>query len=139
MTKHDPTEEAETLPGIPKAGSDLEQFPSIPGIVGGGGQSIDTEVQEITAVLALGVAVVSVAISAVVLGRTYIWKQGPGKIDDGRTGGEGWNAQAQSIWIEQPTTTSVLVSRNSAAANPQSFVPHLPVSVTTKIAVIEFT
>jgi hypothetical protein len=138
VTKHDPTDEAETLPGIPKAGSDLEQFPSIPGIVGGGGQSIDTAVQEITAVLGIGVTSVSVAISAVVLGRTYIWKQGPGNISGGQLFGEGWNANAHSVWIEQPTTTSVLVSRNSAAANPV-IGPSLPVSVTTKISVVEFT
>ncbi len=138
MTKHDPTDEAETLPGIPIAGSDLEGFPSVPAIVGGGGQSIDTAVQEITAVLGIGATTVSVAISAVVLSRTYVLKQGYGLIAGGQVFGEPWNAEAHSTFVEQPTTTSVRVSRQSAAANPVGG-PSLPVSVTTKIAVIEFT
>ena len=78
MTKHDPTDEAETLPGIPKAGSDLEQFPSVPGLLAGGGAlDVDVAMQEVTS-LGSGdkAAPTVVAISAVVLSRTYAIVQG---------------------------------------------------------------
>jgi hypothetical protein len=84
-------------------------------------------VQEITAVIpALGLTV-AVAISAVVLSRTHIWKQGYGSILSPPFGA-GWEAQEHSTFIEQPSTTSVTVSRNTAGP-----------AITSKIAVIEYT
>jgi hypothetical protein len=77
MTKHDPTDEAETLPGIPIAGSDLEKFPSVPGIIGAGAQSIDIAVQEVASTgRGTLAAPVTVAIAAVVVARTYVTIKG---------------------------------------------------------------
>lgn len=125
MTKHDPTEEAETLPGIPKAGSDLEQFPSVPGLFAGGGAfSIDVVVQEITAVL-VG-STVTVAITAVAdLTRSYLQIQGsPCGVP---AGASDENGLFHATFWEFASTSSIRVSRNTGGG-----------SITHKIAVIEF-
>jgi len=121
MTQHDPTDEAETLPGIPKAGSDLEQFPSVPGLLAGGGFDIDVAVQEITAVLVAGS--VTVAITAVAdLTRAYLQIQGsPHGIPS--AGGDENGLVHTNRW-EFASTSSVKVSGGGFA--------------TLKIAVIEF-
>lgn len=124
MTKHDPTDEAETLPGIPKAGSDLEQFPSVPGLFGVGGFNIDVAIQEITAVL-VGTSVV-VAITAVAdLTRSYLQIQGTAfGIVSG--GGDEDGTRHACFW-EFTSTSTVRVARNTGGG-----------SLTLKIAVIEF-
>lgn len=123
MTKHDPTDEAETLPGIPIAGSDLEGFPSVPAIIGGG-FNVDVAIQEITAVL-VGTSVV-VAITAVAdLTRTYLQIQGTafgilsGAVDEDGT--------KHACFWELTSTSTVRVARNTGGG-----------SLTLKIAVIEF-
>jgi hypothetical protein len=123
VTKHDPTEEAETLPGIPKAGSDLEQFPSVPGLIGAA-FNIDVAIQEITAVLA-GLSV-SVAITAVAdLSRTYLQIQGTAFGILSGAGDEDGTRHTCSWTLT--STTSVRVRRAIGGG-----------SLTLKIAVIEF-
>ena len=124
MTKHDPTDEAETLPGIPIAGSDLEGFPSVPKIVGTGAFDVDIAIQEITSVL-VGATVV-VAITALVdLSRAYLWNQGtPGGLT---TAGGLENGEEHSTWMEFTSLATVMVSRFSAGA-----------TMTQKVSVIEF-
>ncbi len=123
MTKHDPTDEAETLPGIPRAGSDLEGFPSVPGIIGGG-FNIDVAIQEITAVL-VGTSVV-VAITAVAdLTRSYLQIQGTAF---GLLSGAGdEDGTRHTCFWEFTSTSTVRVARNTSGG-----------SLTLKIAVIEF-
>jgi hypothetical protein len=123
MTQHDPTTEAETLPGIPKAGSDLEQFPSIPGLIGAA-FNIDVVVQEITAVL-VGTSV-TVAITAVAdLTRAYLQIQGSAHgVPAGATDEDG--TRHTSFW-EFASLSSVRVARNTGGG-----------AITLKIAVIEF-
>jgi len=125
VTKHDPTEEAETLPGIPRAGSDLERFPSVPGLVGAGAFDVDISVQEITSVL-VGATVV-VAITALVdLSRAYLWNQGtPG----GRTPGAGLeNGEQHSTWMEFTGLATVMFSRFDGSGS----------TMTQKVSVIEY-
>ena len=123
MTQHDPTDEAETIPGIPIAGSDLEQFPSVPRLVGGA-FSVDCLVQEITSVL-VGATVV-VAITAVAsLSRAYLWNQGtPGGLT---TAGGLENGEEHSTWMEFTSLSTVMFSRFSAGA-----------TMTQKVSVIEY-
>ena len=124
MTKHDPTDEAETLPGIPIAGSDLEGFPSVPKLVGAGAFDVDVSIQEITSVL-VGATVV-VAITALVdLSRAYLWNQGtPGGLT---TAGGLENGEEHSTWMEFTSLSTVMFSRFSAGA-----------TMTQKVSVIEF-
>ena len=123
MTKHDPTDEAETLPGIPRAGSDLEQFPSVPGLIGAA-FNIDVAIQEITAVL-VGLSVV-VAITAVAdLTRSYLQIQGTAfGVPAGASDEDG--TRHACFW-EFTSTSTVRVARNTGGG-----------SLTLKIAVIEF-
>jgi len=123
--RHDPTDEAETLPGIPTASSNLEKFPSVPGIVGGGGAfSIDVAIQEITAVL-VG-ASVTVPITAVAdLTRSYLQIQGSAYGVPAGAGDEDGTRHTCS-WTLTSTTT-VRVRRAIGGG-----------SLTLKIAVIEF-
>jgi len=125
MTKHDPTEEAETIPGIPSASSDLEKFPSIPGQIGAGVFSVDCLVQEITSVL-VGATVV-VAITALAdLSRAYLWNQGtPG--GQGPTGAGLENGEEHSTWMEFTSLSTVMFSRFSAGT-----------TMTQKVSVIEY-
>ena len=124
MTKHDPTDEAETLPGIPIAGSDLEGFPSVPKIVGTGAFDVDIAIQEITSVL-VGATVV-VAITALAdLSRAYLWNQGsPGGIT---AAGGLENGETMSTWMEFTSLSTVLFSRFSAGG-----------TMTQKVSVIEY-
>jgi len=124
MTQHDPTDEAETIPGIPIAGSDLEKFPSVPGLVGAGAFDVDISVQEITSVL-VGATVV-VAITALVdLSRAYLWNQGPpGGIT---TAGGLENGEEHSTWMEFTSLSTVMFSRFSAGG-----------TMTQKVSVIEY-
>jgi len=126
MTRHDPTEEAETIPGIPSAQSDLEKFPSVPGIFNLAGLSIDVVIQEITAVL-VGTSVV-VAITAVAdLTRSYLQIQGsPHGILSG--GGIDEDGTKHICFWEFTSTSTVRVARNTSGS-----------ALTLKIAVIEFT
>jgi len=121
--RHDPTDEAETLPGIPIAGSDLEKFPSVPGLIGAA-FNIDVAIQEITAVL-VGTSV-TVAITAVAdLTRSYLQIQGsPHGVPAGASDENG--LIHTSFW-EFASLSSVRVSRNTSGG-----------SLTLKIAVIEF-
>jgi len=123
VTKHDPTEEAETLPGIPKAGSDLEQFPSVPGLIGAA-FNIDVEIQEITAVL-VG-ASVTVGITAVAdLSRSYLQIQGSAYGVPAGAGDEDGTRHTCSWTLTSTTTVRV---RRAVGGG----------SLTLKIAVIEF-
>lgn len=124
MTKHDPTDEAETLPGIPKAGSDLEQFPSVPGLFGVSLGSINVSVQEITAVL-VGLTVV-VAISPLTdLDRSWMQIQGSqGGITSGPVDVEG---DKHNSWWEFTSLSTVLIGRHAAGS-----------TLIHKIAVIEY-
>ncbi len=123
--RHDPTDEAETFPGIPIAGSDLEKFPSVPGIVGGVGVSVAVAIQEITAVL-VGLSV-TVAISAVAdLTRSYLQIQGsPHGVPAGAGDEDG--TTHLNRW-EFTSTSTVRVIRSTGAS-----------AMTLKISVIEFT
>lgn len=124
MTKHDPTDEAETLPGIPIAGSDLEGFPSVPRLIGAA-FNVDVAIQEITAVL-VGTSVV-VAITAVAdLTRTYLQIQG---IAFGILSGGGIDEDGtkHACFWELTSTSTVRVARNTTGS-----------ALTLKIAVIEF-
>ena len=123
--RHDPTDEAETLPGIPIAGSDLEQFPSVPRFVGAGAFDVDISVQEITSVL-VGATVI-VAISALVdLTRAYLWNQGtPGGITSGVAT---VNGEQHSTWMEFTGLATVMVSRFDGAGS----------TMIQKISVIEY-
>ncbi len=125
MTRHDPTDEAETIPGIPIAGSDLEKFPSVPGLVGAGAFDVDISVQEITSVL-VGATVV-VAITALVdLSRAYLWNQGtPGGLTSGVSV---VNGEQHSTWMEFTSLSTVLFSRFDGAGS----------TMTQKVSVIEF-
>jgi len=123
VTKHDPTEEAETLPGIPKAGSDLEQFPSVPGLIGAA-FNIDVAIQEITAVL-VG-ASVTVGITAVAdLSRSYLQIQGSAYGVPAGAGDEDGTRHTCSWTLTSTTTVRV---RRAVGGG----------SLTLKIAVIEF-
>ncbi len=126
MTKHDPTDEAETLPGIPIAGSDLEGFPSVPKLVGSGAFDVDVSIQEITSVL-VGATVV-VAITALAdLSRAYLWNQGtPGGIPSG--GSVDVNGEQASTWMEFTSLSTVLFSRFDGTGP----------TMTQKVSVIEF-
>ncbi len=109
MTKHDPTEEAETLPGIPIAGSDLEQFPSVAPIVGGGAQSLDVSMQQVTSFGAgTFAAKVTVTISAVDVDRSYVIVQGSIQPPNVAGGASTWILNDASIsWeLTNPTTIS---------------------------------
>jgi hypothetical protein len=125
MTRHDPTEEAETIPGIPSAQSDLEKFPSVPGQIGAGAFSMDVSIQEITSVL-VG-ATVAVAISALAdLSRAYLWNQGnPGGITTALVA----NGEQHSTWMEFTSLSSVMFSRFDGGG----------ATMTQKVSVIEFT
>lgn len=117
MTKHDPTEEAETLPGIPRAGSDLERFPSVPGIVGGGAAlSLDVETQELITTVTgeppgIGGGPDTATISAVVVARSYVILQG--HVQPGESGATDWQAITDSmVWeLTNPTTVSFWCSQ----------------------------
>jgi hypothetical protein len=122
--RHDPTDEAETLPGIPKAGSDLEQFPSVPGLLAGGGFNIDVAIQEITAVL-VGTTVTVVITAVADLTRAYLQIQGS-SFGIPSVGGDENGLVHTNRW-EFTSTSTVKVSRNTGGG-----------SMTLKIAVIEF-
>jgi len=108
MTQHDPTTEAETLPGIPKAGSDLEQFPSVPGLAAGAPISLDVRMQEVTSSGSgtLG-APVSVPISAVDLDRTYVVVQGSQQPQTVAGGSIPWDGFARSVVWQLLSTTAI--------------------------------
>ncbi len=117
MTKHDPTEEAETLPGIPIAGSDLEGFPSVPKIIGGGGLSLNVEVQHLVLnVTADASAPDTATISAVVVARSYVILEGSVQ-PPGTSGSRSWTAVDFSLIWELTNSTTVSMWRNSTGPN----------------------
>lgn len=109
MTKHDPTDEAETLPGIPKAGSDLEGFPSVPGLQAGAAISLDVRMQEVTS-SGTGdqAAPVSVPISAVDLDRTYVVVQGSQQPPTVTGGAITWDGERRSVVWQLLSTTAII-------------------------------
>lgn len=114
MSRHDPTEEAETIPGIPSAQSDLEKFPSVPGFFGGvGAASLDVSTQElIVTVGGTFAAPTTVTISAVVIGRTYVILQG--SVEPPLLSGvnSDWNGTDNSMVWELTNSTTVSFWRN---------------------------
>jgi len=113
VTKHDPTEEAETLPGIPIAGSDLEQFPSVAPIVGGGAQSLDVSMQQVTSSGAgTRAAPTTVTISAVDLARSYVIIQGSINPPNVSGGVITWAFERYSIVYELTNSTTISWWRN---------------------------
>ena len=112
MTRHDPTEEAETIPGIPSAQSDLEKFPSVPGIIGGG-LTLDVSTQElIVTVGGVAAAPTTVTISAVVIGRTYVILQGSVQPATLSGGSSSWTGTDLSMVWELTNSTTVSFWRN---------------------------
>lgn len=114
MTQHDPTDEAETIPGIPIAGSDLEKFPSVAPIIGGA-QSLDVSIQHI---ISSGggtfAAPTTITITAVDTSRTYVIVQGsvqPPLVSSGST--TSWQLEDFSIVWELTNSTTVSWWRNS--------------------------
>jgi len=112
MTKHDPTDEAETLPGIPIAGSDLEKFPSVPSLIGGGALSLDVDTQEL--ITSFTGTSTTVTIAAVDTTRTYVILQGsvqPSFVSSG--GSFNWNLEDFSIRWELTNATTVSFFKSS--------------------------
>lgn len=129
MTKHDPTDEAETLPGIPIAGSDLEKFPSVPPIIGGGALSLDVDVQHIFTGSIGGTfaAKTTVTISAVDVSRAYVILEG--SVQPPTFGGPStdWNLVTLSLVWELTNPTTVSLWRNQTGLTQRA-----------RIAVIEY-
>lgn len=114
MTRHDPTEEAETIPGIPSASSDLEKFPSVPGFFGGAGAlTLDVDTQElIVTVGGTTASPTTVTISAVVIGRTYVILQGSVEPPIAGGGSNSWIGIDNSLVWELTNSTTVSFWRN---------------------------
>jgi len=105
--RHDPTDEAETLPGIPRAGSDLERFPSVPGIVAAGAAlSLDVDTQEL--IVTVSASPTTVTIAAVDVTRTYVILQGSVQPSFVTSGGSfNWTLDSFSIRWELTNSTTV--------------------------------
>jgi hypothetical protein len=117
VTKHDPTDEAETLPGIPIAGSDLEGFPSVAPIIGGGGLSLNVRVQHgFLNVTGTPTSKDTATISAVVVARSYVIVQGSVQ-PPGASGSRSWTGITFSMIWELTNPTTVSMWRNSSGPN----------------------
>lgn len=115
MSRHDPTEEAETIPGIPSAQSDLEKFPSVPGTIGGS-LSLDVDTQElIVTVGGTKAAPTTVTIAAVDVTRTYVILQGSVQPTFFSSGGSfNWDLERFSMVWELTNSTTVSFWRNTS-------------------------
>ena len=117
MTQHDPTDEAETIPGIPIAGSDLEKFPSVAPIIGGGGLSLNVDVQHLILNVVQDAATKdTITISAVDVTRSYVILEGSVQ-PPGTSGSRSWTGVDFSLIWELTNSTTVSMWRNSTGPN----------------------